>query len=235
MGKSSDDEAPKGHSRRDMFKLAGAASALVGTGVAQAQVAPPLAAHREALETLTAAEAEILEAFCARLIPSDANGPGAKEARAAHYIDRALGGALASAREAYRSGLMSLDAQARTSKGASFSALDAQIQDAVLTEIEKTDPGFFSMVRQHTLQGTFCDPYYGGNAGYVGWDILSYPGIRMAVSEQDEALNAHPAPVRKSAYDFPMFDRSSAGIADRISAPMDQAHMPFGMGDKNGH
>ncbi len=31
-----------------------------------------------------------------RLIPSDALGPGAREARAAHYIDRALGGALAS-------------------------------------------------------------------------------------------------------------------------------------------
>ena len=207
MGKGSDDEAPKGHSRRDMFKLAGAASVLVGTGAAQAQGAPPLAAHREALETLTATEAEILEAVCARLIPSDANGPGAKEARAAHYIDRALGGALASARESYRSGLMSLDAQARASKGAPFCALDAQTQDAVLTEIEKTDPGFFSLVRQHTLQGTFCDPYYGGNAGFVGWDILSYPGIRMSVSEQDEALNANPASVRKSAYDFPMFDR----------------------------
>jgi gluconate 2-dehydrogenase gamma chain len=236
MGKSSDDKTPKGHSRRDMFKLAGAASALAGSGIAQAQGAPPVAAPREALESLTAAEAEILEAFCARLIPSDANGPGAREARAAHYIDRALGGALASAREAYRSGLMSLDAQARASQGAPFSALGAQIQDAMLTEIEKTDPGFFSMVRQHTLQGTFCDPYYGGNAGFVGWDLLSYPGIRMAVSEQDEAMNANPAPVRKSAYDFPMFDRHSAGIADRISAPMDQAHMPFGMGDtKNGH
>jgi gluconate 2-dehydrogenase gamma chain len=235
MGKSSDDKAPNGHSRRDMFKLAGAASALVGTGVAQAQGVPPPAAQREALETLTAAEAEILEAFCARLIPSDANGPGAKEARAAHYIDRALGGALASAREAYRSGLMSLDAQARTSKGAPFSTLDAQSQDAVLTEIEKTDPGFFSLVRQHTLQGTFCDPYYGGNADFVGWDLLAYPGIRMFVSEQDEAKNAHPRPVRKSAYDLPMFDRHNAGIADRMSSPADLAHMPYGMGNsKNG-
>ena len=55
------------------------------------------------------------------------------------------------------------------------------------------------MVRQHTLQGTFCDPYYGGNTGFVGWDILSYPGIRMSVSEQDEALNAESgagAPIR---------------------------------------
>jgi gluconate 2-dehydrogenase gamma chain len=232
MTRSSDDKAPKGHSRRDMFKLAGAASALAGSGAAQAQGVPPPAPHREALETLTAAEAEILEAFCARLIPSDVNGPGAKEARAAHYIDRALGGALASAREAYRSGLMALDAQARASRGVPFSALEAQVQDTILTELEKTDPGFFSLVRQHTLQGTFCDPYYGGNAGFVGWDLLAYPGIRMSVSEQDEAMNANPAPVRKSAYDFSMFDRHSAGVADRVSAPMDQAHMPYGMGDK---
>jgi gluconate 2-dehydrogenase gamma chain len=236
MGKDSDDKAPKGHSRRDIFMLAGAASALGGSGFARAQGAPTPTPHREALETLTAPEADILEAFCARLIPSDTNGPGAKEARAAHYIDRALGGALASARETYRSGLMALDAHARASKGAPFSALDPQIQDAVLTDIEKTDPGFFGLVRQHTLQGTFCDPYYGGNAGFVGWDLLAYPGIRMSVSERDEAMNAHPTPTRKSAYDLPMFDRHNASIADRISAPMGLAHMPYGMGNtKNGN
>ncbi len=236
MGKNSGDKTPRGHSRRDMFKLASAATAVATSGFAQAQGAPTPAPHREALETLTAAEADILEAFCARLIPSDANGPGAKEARAAHYIDRALGGALVSARESYRSGLMALDSRARSSKGAPFGALDAQDQDAVLTDFEKADPGFFGLVRQHTLQGTFCDPYYGGNAGFVGWDLLAYPGIRMFVSEQDEAMNAHPTPTRKSAYDFPMFDRRNAGIADRIPAPMDLAHMPYGMGNtKNGN
>src|SRR5579862_3856921 len=57
---------------------------------------PAAAPAREAFENLTAAEADLLEAIVARLIPSDALGPGAKEARAAHYIDRALGGALAS-------------------------------------------------------------------------------------------------------------------------------------------
>jgi gluconate 2-dehydrogenase gamma chain len=224
-----------GHSRRQVFKLAGAVSVLGASGLAQTQGAPTTGQTLEALETLTTAEADILEAFCARLIPSDANGPGAKEARAAHYIDRALGGALASAREIYRSGLMALDAHTRASKGKPFSALDAQIQDAVLTDLEKADPTFFNLVRQHTLQGTFCDPYYGGNSGFVGWDLLAYPGIRMSVSERDEAMSAHPTPTRKSAYDLPMFDRRNAGIADRISAPMDLAHMPYGMGNtKNG-
>ena len=72
---------------------------------------------REPLETLTSGEMDILDAVVARLIPTDAHGPGATEARAAHYIDRALGGALASSRPAYTSGLAALDRYARSSRG----------------------------------------------------------------------------------------------------------------------
>src|SRR6266849_4547964 len=112
---SETQDPPHDLSRRDLFKTvgAGAAAAVAGaplapsTAVAQAhpavaQLAPstavaqahPAVAQLEALETLTATEADILEAVCARLIPSDENGPGAAEARAAHYIDRALTGPL---------------------------------------------------------------------------------------------------------------------------------------------
>jgi len=216
-----------------MLKLAGAVSTLAGGGMARAEDTPAgkPSPRREALENLTAVEAEILEAFCARLIPTDANGPGAKEARAAHYIDHALGGALASSRESYRSGLMALDHHARLSKGASFSALAPDVQDAVLADVEKNDPDFFSLVQQHTIQGTFCDPYYGGNADYVGWNMISYPGIRLSVSEADQALAPHLTPVRKSAYDFSMFGRGGAALADRTPAPVDHGQMPQGMGD----
>src|SRR6187402_2894132 len=130
MGRNVGGKRPS-PSRRDMLKLAAAASTLAGSGMAQAQGAPKPAPRREALENLTAAEADALEAFCARLIPTDSNGPGAREARAAHYIDHALGGALALSRESYRSGLMRLDHQARLSKGASFAALAPDAQDAV--------------------------------------------------------------------------------------------------------
>jgi hypothetical protein len=47
---------------------------------------------------------------------------------------------------------------------------------------------FFEMVRTHTIQGTFCDPYYGGNANFVGWDLIDYPGIRMAVSDDEQGM-----------------------------------------------
>jgi hypothetical protein len=104
---SETDEPARGVSRRDLFRTmgAGAAAAVAGTppGEAVAQPLPYLSGQSgdsrvgvqlEALETLTATEADILEAICARLIPSDENGPGAAEARAAHYIDRALTGPL---------------------------------------------------------------------------------------------------------------------------------------------
>src|SRR5881227_711017 len=97
MPEGSDDR--RRVSRRNLFKqvgVVGAAAALSGTTGAEPAAAqtPAATPRREALETLTAAEGETLEAIVARLIPSDENGPGAAEARAAHYIDRALTGPL---------------------------------------------------------------------------------------------------------------------------------------------
>jgi gluconate 2-dehydrogenase gamma chain len=252
MASDPKDKGPS-PSRRDLFKAAGLAAAAAGVAepiAAKAAAAPTdptepakdahrAAPRREALEALTAAEAVTLEAVCARLIPSDANGPGAREARAAHYIDKSLAGALSSSREAYRSGLTALDAHAHASKGSAFAQLPPEAQDAVLTDVEAnrakgfTPDGatFFALVRGHTIQGTFCDPYYGGNAGYVGWDMIRYPGIRLAVSEAQEAMAPHLTPVRKSAYDFTMFDHKGAAIAEMSPAPVDHDHMASGMGD----
>ncbi|MGZ3364065.1 MAG: gluconate 2-dehydrogenase subunit 3 family protein, partial [Caulobacteraceae bacterium] len=153
------------------------------------------------------------------------------EARAAHYIDRSLAGALSASREAYRAGLTALDARARSLKGQTFARLADADQDAVLMALEKEDPGFFGLVRGHTLQGTFGDPYYGGNAGFVGWDMIGYPGVRLAVTQPQQAMDPHLQKVRMSAYDFSMFDRSGARVAMANPAPVDHEHMASGMGD----
>jgi len=170
-------------SRRELLKrasMAGAAAVVpVGGGLrsesSTSSPVPQAAAAREPYEHLTATESDVLEAIVARIIPTDANGPGAREARAARYIDRALGGALASSRPLYGVGLAAVDQLARSSRGNAFTALRPEEQDAVLSDLEKGEvPGFaraaefFGLVRAHTLQGTFCDPYYGGNAGFVG-------------------------------------------------------------------
>jgi gluconate 2-dehydrogenase gamma chain len=216
-------------SRRNLFKhvgVAGAAAALSGAPAVEPTLAqtpaaqtPAATPRREALETLTAAEGETLEAIVARLIPSDENGPGAAEARAAHYIDRALTGPLRTSRTTYADGLAALDAYAQSKKGAPFAKLSAGDQDAMLTDLEKNvatgfTPNaatFFNLVRTHTIQGTFCDPYYGGNANFVGWDLIGYPGIRLAVSADDQRMAARPKPVRESAYDNVTFTIKGAG------------------------
>ena len=155
----------------------------------------------------------MLEAVVARLVPSDVTSPGAAEARAAHYIDRALGGALASSRETYRQGLATIDAVAVSSRGEPFARLSAGDQDALLRQLEAdmpaTFPGgaaaFFTLVLGHTLQGTFGDPHYGGNRNFAGWDLLGYPGIRLAVTADQQRLGEKPAATHMSAYDYPMF------------------------------
>jgi gluconate 2-dehydrogenase gamma chain len=175
---------------------------------------------REPLEHLTAAEADLLEAIVARLIPTDANGPGATEARAAHYIDRALGGALASSRQAYTAGFAALDRYARSSRGKPFTELSATDQDSVLIDVETgaatgftgSSAAFFALVLNHTHQGTFGDPYYGGNANFIGWDLIGYPGIRTMVTAADQQrLEKHDLkPNHKSAYDYDSFTKASA-------------------------
>ncbi len=109
--------------------MAGAAAAIAGAplvqgtdAAAQPRATPQEPQQLEALETLTAAEADTLEAIVARLIPSDENGPGAAEARAAHYIDRALTGPLRTSRDAYAAGLTAIDAYAQSTKGAAIRA-----------------------------------------------------------------------------------------------------------------
>lgn len=210
-------------SRRDLLK-----GIAVSTPVARAfQASAPQGARspeslalqaREPLENLTASEMDILEAIVARLIPTDANGPGAREARAAHYIDRALGSALASSRQAYTGGLSAVDQYARSSRGAQFTALSPADQDAVLTDIENgtatgftgSSNAFFTLVLSHTHQGTFGDPYYGGNAHFTGWDLIGYPGVRTMVSDGDQKrLEADDLkPNHKSAYDYDAFTKT---------------------------
>jgi gluconate 2-dehydrogenase gamma chain len=227
-------------SRRQLLKRAGLVGAAaiatpIGTlvpssSLAQSAAQPQTTIGRGQLpETLTAAEAETLEAITARLIPTDANGPGALEAHAARYIDRALGGALASSRDAYRSGLAAVDGYARMLKGSPFAKLSAADQDAILREMEANVASgfvpdastFFNLVRAHTIQGMFCDPYYGGNTDFVGWDLIGYPGVRLAVTGNEQRLDPRLTPTHRSAYDYAMFSRKrpARASADHETSP----------------
>jgi gluconate 2-dehydrogenase gamma chain len=121
---------------------------------------------------LTADEGSAMRAFAARILPSDDGAPGAEEAAAARFVDRALGTPyFAGALPLLRQGLADLDRRARRlgARGG-FAALDPARQDAVIRAVERT--AFFEAARTLVLTGTFADPSYGGNAGGTGWALV---------------------------------------------------------------
>jgi gluconate 2-dehydrogenase gamma chain len=171
----------------------------------------PLAALTAAAQApataLSPAKLKTLEAFLDRLVPKDENGPGAVECGAANYIDRALAGALTSEKGAFLEGLTGVDTLARSTHNAAFADLSAEIRDELLTAMDNgTAAGFpnarsfFNRVRRLTLEGMFSDPYYGGNKNFAGWDLIRYPGPRLAVAPEDQKMSTPPKPYRRSAY-----------------------------------
>ena len=198
--------------RREMLTRLGAVlGAIAGSTAAISLTAPARArlqtAAAETFVALTPVEAETVRAVVARLIPADENGPGALEARADRYIDRALAGALKASRAAYTAGLADLNARAQAAKGVPFTRLSSADQDAVLTTFQQTSAQFFNLIRTHTIQGTFGDPFYGGNANFIGWNLIGYPGARTSVSADLQRLDKKPESSRKAAYDYAMFSK----------------------------
>ena len=167
-----------------------------------------LTASAQALETaLSPAQFKTLEAFIDRIVPRDELGPGAVECGAANYINRALAGAIAAEKEAFLEGLAGTDALARATHNLAFADLSPEIRDELLTSMDNGTAAnfpnarpFFGRVRRLTLEGMFSDPYYGGNKNFAGWDLIRYPGPRLAVAPEDQRMSTPPKPYRKSAY-----------------------------------
>jgi len=148
------------------------------------------------LRFFTEQEAKVVVAACERIFPAtSATGPGAAQAGAMVYIDRQLAGPYGTdknrytqepfiesvdqdngyqgketPRETYRAGIQKL--------GADFVELDGTKQDERLKAMEKSH--FFQLLRQHTIEGMFCDPMHGGNANLIGWQMIGYRGPQMS-------------------------------------------------------
>lgn len=151
------------------------------------------------LRFFAAAEARTISAACERIFPSDETGPGATEAGVVVYIDRQLAGPYgrdkfrytkppfiasvvehgyqgkATPREIYREGILTLG---------DFASLSSKAQDQKLSSMDTTV--FFRMLRTHTIEGMFCDPMHGGNAGLIGWQLIGFPGPRMTYRDEIE-------------------------------------------------
>jgi gluconate 2-dehydrogenase subunit 3-like protein len=149
----------------------------------------------------------LLAAFTDRIIPKDDLGPSASESGVPEYINRALGDYLAGEKPAFIEGLEATDAFARRSQTRAFIELPSDKQDAVLTAMESGNAegfanarAFFNRARRLTMEGMFGDPYYGGNKDFAGWDLIRYPGPRMATSAADQKMGVEIKPYHHSAY-----------------------------------
>jgi|HubBroStandDraft_6_1064221.scaffolds.fasta_scaffold786365_1 gluconate 2-dehydrogenase gamma chain len=141
-----------------------------------------------------------LTAFADRLVPKDELGPSASECGAIIYIDRALAGPLAAEKTSFLQELDAVNESARKAHGAPLVELAPDKQDEVLAALEKNSRAFFARVRRLTLEGVFSDPYYGGNKGFAGWDLIRYPGPRLAVSQNEQKMRVELKPIHTSAW-----------------------------------
>jgi gluconate 2-dehydrogenase gamma chain len=124
-------------------------------------------------EFLNTAEAADVEAICAQIVPSGAT-PGAHEAHAVYFIDRALATFFSGLAPDFRAGLTQFQAAHRTSNPApgSFAEGGSDAQIAFLKTADRTP--FFETVRTLTLLGMFSSPKYGGNFGGAGWKLMGF-------------------------------------------------------------
>jgi hypothetical protein len=75
-------------------------------------------------------------------------------------------------RTVYAQGLAQLDSMAR----GNFAAAPPTLQDSILTELDDSGSDFFSALYNHTLEGVYSHPVYGGNKGYRAWKAFGYAG-----------------------------------------------------------
>jgi len=172
----------------------------------------PVAALTAAAQTpptsaLTDAQLRLLAAIVDRIIPKDELGPSASECDVPVYINRSLGDYLAGEKPAFGEGLEATDALARRAHNAAFADLTPGQQDALLTSMDNGSAegfanarAFFNRVRRLTLEGMFGDPYYGGNKNFAGWDLIKYPGPRLATTAAEQKMGVDIQPYRHSAY-----------------------------------
>ncbi|MDE2404747.1 MAG: gluconate 2-dehydrogenase subunit 3 family protein [Sphingomonadales bacterium] len=123
------------------------------------------------LKTLSAAEAADVDAIANQIVPGGAT-PGARDARAIHFIDNALGTFFAAQLPAFRKGLGEFQAAYAAQHGADkpFAAAADAEQVAWLQQVDRTP--FFTAVRRLTVLGLIALPKYGGNHDNLGWKLL---------------------------------------------------------------
>lgn len=179
-----DSASPADLSRRTLLQAFAAAIGVAALPAGWADMAEAAQAAHQAhaaaksagaatITFFTAAEAADVEAIAAQIIPTD-DTPGAREAGAIYFIDRALATFMSQLGGDYRTLLAAFQTafHAQHPDAGSFASLASDRQIEYLKTVDRTP--FFEMTRLLTLFGMFTRPAYGGNRDGLGWKLLGF-------------------------------------------------------------
>jgi gluconate 2-dehydrogenase gamma chain len=114
------------------------------------------------LKFFTEAENKTLIELSERIIPTDDNSPGAKEARVSEYIDMIASIANDQTKKEWRDGLAAINKMSRDKFAKEFADATEQQQVQLLTEISKNERSpksveekFFKMMKNATIDGYY--------------------------------------------------------------------------------
>lgn len=168
---------------------------------------PPRRLAASAVGFFTDLERAFVTAAVDRLLPADEHGPGGVVAEVPRFIDLQLAGAWGRGDDRYvagpvKDGPPALGDQATMPRatlyrtciaalrslpaGRDFAGADPAARDAFLKSLQEgkhegdqmQGKKFFGALLEDSVSGFMADPSYGGNAGFVGWKLIGYPGVR---------------------------------------------------------
>lgn len=101
-----------------------------------------------------------------------------------HEGGRSTNNSIVNRGDIFLMGLRAIDAQSQKKFNITFDKAEKEQQNEILQAFEAgevdmigvTSGAFFSLLRQTTLEGAYCDPLYGGNKNMSGWKMKEYPG-----------------------------------------------------------
>jgi len=146
-------------------------------------------------------------------------------------FNAAIVGPVIGLRDRYRAGIAEIEAKSQAMFTSRFTALTAEQQDAVLAAI---DADFLILVTNHTLEGLFCVPEYGGNKNLIGWTLIGYDGdsqplgysifneTTMTYNERPDKPNSTPDPDE----DFSGMDQATQDLLKVLVRVVGGPHFP---------
>jgi hypothetical protein len=105
----------------------------------------------------TDAQKDLLASILNRIIPPDGNLPGAGDLGLAEFVEDVVG-RRATLKRLFSDGLTNTEITAGRRDAVSFRALADDVKDAVLKDVETSNPEFFEELVRQTYNGYYTNP-----------------------------------------------------------------------------